>query len=71
MSYETDLIKSLIVALNKTEGLKYDIKKLNENIEIVKYLAKELQKANELKEIELGIRSPRDYSFSNTKIKRR
>ena len=57
MSYEEDVMQSLTAALRSSEGLKYNIKKLNENIEIIKYLANEIQRANELKEIELGIRN--------------
>ena len=71
MSYETDTMRSLTAPLRSSEGLKYNIKKLNENIEIIKYLANEIQRANELKEIELGIRNVQDYSFSNHKTKRR
>ena len=71
MSYETDVMQSLTAALRSSEGLKYNIKKLNENIEVIKYLANEIQRANELKEIELGIINVQDYSFSNPKTKRR
>ena len=71
MSYETDVMQSLTAALRSSEGLKYNIKKLNENIEVIKYLVGEIQRANELKEIELGIRNIQDYSFSNPKTKRR
>ena len=71
MSYETDVMQSLTAALRSSEGLKYNIKKLNENIEVIKYLANEIQRANELKELELGIRNVQDYSFSNPKTKRR
>lgn len=71
MSYETDVMQSLTAALRSSEGLKYNIKKLNENIEVIKYLVDEIQRANELKEIELGIRNIQDYSFSNPKTKRR
>ena len=71
MSYETDVMQSLTAALRSSEGLKYNIKKLNENIEVIKYLVDEIQRANQLKEIELGIRNIQDYSFSNPKTKRR
>lgn len=57
MSYEADTMRSLTAALRSSEGLKYNIKKLNENIWVIKYLANEIQRANELKEIELGIRN--------------
>ncbi|MGN1342907.1 MAG: hypothetical protein ACI4VL_06955 [Bacilli bacterium] len=46
MSYETDVMQSLTAALRSSEGLKYNIKKLNENIEIIKYLANEIQGDN-------------------------
>ena len=57
MSSEVDTMRSLTAPLRSSEGLKYNIKKLNENIWVIKYLANEIQRANELKEIELGIRN--------------
>ena len=42
----------------------------NKNIEVLKYLSLELKRANELKEIELGLRKREDYSF-NQNSKRR
>ena len=45
MSYETDVMRSLTLALRDN----------NKNIEVLKYLSLELRRANELKEIELGL----------------
>ena len=61
MSYETDVMKSLTLALRDS----------NRNIEVLKYLVVELKKANELKEIELVLRSPLEYSFKQNNQKRR
>ena len=47
MSYETDVMRSLTLALREN----------NKNIEVLKYLSLELRRANELKEIELGLRT--------------
>lgn len=60
MSYETDIMRSLTLALRDS----------NKNIEVLKYLSLELKRANELKEIELGLRKREDYSF-NQNSKRR
>ena len=60
MSYEKDIMRSLTLALRDS----------NKNIEVLKYLSLELKRANELKEIELGLRKREDYSF-NQNIKRR
>ena len=60
MSYETDIMRNLTLALRDS----------NKNIEVLKYLALELKRANELKEIELGLRKTEDYSF-NQNSKRR
>ena len=46
MSYETDVMRNLTLALREN----------NKNIEVLKYLSLELRRANELKEIELGLR---------------
>ena len=46
MSYETDVMRSLTLALREN----------NNNIAVLKYLSLELRRANELKEIELGLR---------------
>ena len=63
MSYETDVMRNLTLALREN----------NKNIEVLKYLSLELRRANELKEIELGLRKVEDYSFNqknqNKKIK--
>ncbi len=61
MSYETDVMKSLTLALRDS----------NRNIEVLKYLVVELKKANELKEIELGLRSPLEYSLNQNNQKRK
>ena len=63
MSYETDIMKALNASLRNTEGLKYTLKEFNANIEVIKQLAKALDRANELKEIELGLRSREEYSY--------
>lgn len=65
MSYETDIMRNLTSALRQADGLKYSIKEFNQNMEIIKNLELELAKANELKEIELGIRSIDNYSFAS------
>ena len=63
MSYETDVMRNLTLALREN----------NKNIEVLKYLSLELRRANELKEIELGLRKVEDYKFNkknqNKKIK--
>lgn len=70
MSYETDAMRALSASLRNTEGLKYTLKEFNGNINVLKALTIELAKANELKEIELGIRSKEEYSYkTKTRIK--
>lgn len=70
MSYETDAMRALSASLKSTEGLKYTLKEFNSNINVLKALTIELAKANELKEIELGIRSKEEYSYkTKTRIK--
>lgn len=70
MSYETDAMIALSASLRNTEGLKYTLKEFNNNINVLKALTIELAKANELKEIELGIRSKEEYSYkTKTRIK--
>ena len=58
MSYETDVMRNLTLALREN----------NKNIEVLKYLSLELRRANELKEIELGLRKVEDYSFNQIRI---
>ena len=60
MSYETDVMRSLTLALREN----------NKNIEVLKYLSLELRRANELKEIELGLRKVEDYSFNQENQKK-
>lgn len=60
MSYETDVMRNLTLALRDS----------NKNIEVLKYLSLELRRANELKEIELGLRKVEDYSFSQNNKRR-
>lgn len=60
MSYETDVMRNLTLALRDN----------NKNIEVLKYLSLELRRANELKEIELGLRKVEDYSFSQNNKRR-
>lgn len=70
MSYETDAMRALSASLRNTEGLKCTLKEFNSNINVLKALTIELAKANELKEIELGIRSKEEYSYkTKTRIK--
>ena len=70
MSYETDAMRALSASLRNTAGLKYTLKEFNSNINVLKALTIELAKANELKEIELGIRSKEEYSYkTKTRIK--
>ncbi len=52
MSYSDDSMRSLSESLKKTDGLKYAIKELNNNTNLLKLLIIEMAKANELKEIE-------------------
>ncbi len=61
MSYETDVMRSLTLALREN----------NKNIEVLKYLSLELRRANELKEIELGLRKVEDYSFNQKNQKKK
>lgn len=61
MSYETDIMRNLTLALRDN----------NKNIEVLKYLSLELRRANELKEIELGLRKVEDYSFSQDNQKKK
>lgn len=61
MSYETDIMRNLTLALREN----------NKNIEVLKYLSLELRRANELKEIELGLRKVEDYSFNQKNQKKK
>ena len=63
MSYETDAMRALSNSLKNTDSLKYTLKEFNNNINVLKALTIELTKANELKEIELGLRSKEEYSY--------
>lgn len=55
MSYEADCMIALINALKNTDGLKYAIKELNDNIKTIERLAAAIEKQNELKERELEL----------------
>ena len=61
MSYETYVMRNLTLALREN----------NKNIEVLKYLSLELRRANELKEIELGLRKAEDYSFNQKNQKKK
>lgn len=61
MSYETDVMRNLTLTLREN----------NKNIEVLKYLSLELRRANELKEIELGLRKVEDYSFNQKNQKKK
>lgn len=61
MSYGTDVMRNLTLALRDS----------NKNIEVLKYLSLELRRANELKEIELGLRKVEDYSFNQDNQKKK
>ena len=61
MSYETDVMRNLTLALREN----------NKNIEVLKYLSLELRRANELKEIELCLRKVEDYSFNQKNQKKK
>ena len=61
MSYETDVMRNLTLALREN----------NKNIEVLKYLSLELRRANELKEIELGLRKVEYYSFNQKNQKKK
>ena len=52
---ETDLIRGLVYALRDADGLKEQLKLFNGNISVFANIAYELKRANDLKEIELGI----------------
>lgn len=67
MSYETDIMRALSANLKNTEGLNYRLKEFNSNIDVFKALTYELQRANELKEIELGLRNKSEYSLIRRK----
>lgn len=70
MSYEVDAMRALSISLKNTDGLKYTLKEFNNNINVLKALTIELAKANELKEIELGLRNKEEYSYkTKTRIK--
>lgn len=72
MSYETDVMRTLTMALRNSDGLKYALKDFNSNIEVLKFLSVELAKANELEEIKLGLRRNEDYSYkANIKTRTR
>ena len=72
MSYETDAMRGLTMALRNSDGLKYALKDFNSNIEVLKFLSIELAKANELEEIKLGLRSKEEYSYkANIKTRTR
>lgn len=62
MSYETDVMRNLTLA---------SLRENNKNIEVLKYLSLELRRANELKEIELGLRKVEDYSFNQNNQKKK
>lgn len=55
MSYQTDMLDGLRVALKNTDGLKMELKKFNSNVEVFERLAKAIEKQNELKERELQV----------------
>lgn len=55
MSYETDCMIALKNALKNTDGLKYAIKELNQNIKTIERLAAAIERQNELKERELEL----------------
>lgn len=55
MSYQTDMLDGLRVALKNTDGLKIELKKFNSNVEVFERLAKAIEKQNELKERELQV----------------
>lgn len=61
MSYETDVMRNLTLALREN----------NKNVEVLKYLSLELRRANELKEIELCLRKVEDYSFNQNNQKKK
>ena len=61
MSYETDVMRNLTLALREN----------NKNVEVLKYLSLELRRANELKEIELGLIKVEDYSFNQNNQKKK
>lgn len=53
------------------EKFNISLKRNNKNIEVLKYLSLELRRANELKEIELGLRKVEDYSFNQNNQKKK
>ena len=70
MSYEADAMRALSASLRNIEGLKHVIREVNDNNEVLRTLALELAKANQLKEIELGLRSREEYSYKVRTITR-
>ena len=67
-SYETDLLRSISYGLRNLNKDMYNVRNVRELLEP---LTREIQRANELKEIELGIRKPTDYTFKETEPKTR
>lgn len=61
MSYETDKMLSLINALRNTDGLKRELSKFNASLPNLKLILYELERANDLKEVELGIQTIDGY----------
>lgn len=63
MSYDGEKMDSLRIELRKFRGLKEEIEKLNDNMQILNRLVEAIEKQNELKEQELGIQ----YKKTNKK----
>ena len=53
MSYDGEKMDSLRIQLRKFEGLKEEVKRFNDNIDVFERIALALEKQNELKEQEL------------------
>lgn len=60
MSYTNEVMENLAIALRNTDGLKMELKRFNKNIESIDRLSAAIERQNELKEIELGIK-PKTY----------
>lgn len=53
MSYDGEKIDALRIQIRRLEGLKEEIKKLNDNMYIFESLTQEIKRSNDLKEKEL------------------
>lgn len=72
MSYTDDCMSALTIALKKTDSLKYAIKELNGNADILCELVIAINRHNELMEMQLGLRPISENSDSiNVNVRKR